>query len=335
MEAALPAQQPLRHHVERMTQLYQLDRVQPRAPTLPAHDLCLTVARQLGKLAAIHVGLGHRTRQALAGGSVSRSRPISRGAEKASGRTRPRAYGAAFACSPRTTSTPPRTGSGCWPRRVSPSAIGRSCAPRTRSSWPRRPAWPETPTSRASGPRAPASSADVEAERGEPGRVVEAHQTKGGAEDPGGEVALAVSHLVRVLAAREREDAEPGLGRSRVRDPVFLNAGLGIAPRPDRAGPSSPIPACLRGSQDAARAPRPGPGRARQPRAGAGQRLARHAGSRARLRDALRSRRLSGAGRTRAAMITPSPRYDGGGLRRLRCHGPSARRTPWPRSPCG
>src|SRR6185295_19130021 len=66
MEAALPAQQPLRHHVERMTQLYQLDRVQPRAPTLPTYDLCLTVARQLGKLAAIHVGLGHRTRQALA-----------------------------------------------------------------------------------------------------------------------------------------------------------------------------------------------------------------------------------------------------------------------------
>ena len=66
MEAALPAQQPLRHHVERMTQLYQLDRVQPRAPALPAHDLCLTVARQFGKLAAIHVGLGHRTRQALA-----------------------------------------------------------------------------------------------------------------------------------------------------------------------------------------------------------------------------------------------------------------------------
>src|SRR6187455_520643 len=66
MEAALPAQQPLRHHVERMTQLYQLDRVQPRAPALPAHDLCLTVARQFGKLAAIHVRLGHRTRQALA-----------------------------------------------------------------------------------------------------------------------------------------------------------------------------------------------------------------------------------------------------------------------------
>src|SRR5258707_13152353 len=66
MEAALPAQQPLRHHVERMTKLYQLERVQPRAPALPAHDLCLTVARQFGKLAAIHVGLGHRTRQALA-----------------------------------------------------------------------------------------------------------------------------------------------------------------------------------------------------------------------------------------------------------------------------
>src|SRR4029450_5181989 len=66
MEAALPAQQPLRLHVKRMTQLYQLDRVQPRAPALPAHDLCLTVARQFGKLAAIHVGLGHRTRQAFA-----------------------------------------------------------------------------------------------------------------------------------------------------------------------------------------------------------------------------------------------------------------------------
>ena len=49
-----------------MTQLYRLDRVQARAPAFPAHDLCLTVARQLGKLAAIHVGLGHRTRQALA-----------------------------------------------------------------------------------------------------------------------------------------------------------------------------------------------------------------------------------------------------------------------------
>ena len=66
MEAALPAQQSLRHHVERMTQLHQLNREQPRAPALPAHDLCLTVARQFGKLAAIHVDLAHRTRQALA-----------------------------------------------------------------------------------------------------------------------------------------------------------------------------------------------------------------------------------------------------------------------------
>src|SRR5215207_9983378 len=66
MEAALPAQQPLRLHVERMTQLYQLDRVHPRAPALPAHNLFHTVACQFGKLAAIHVGLGHRTGQALA-----------------------------------------------------------------------------------------------------------------------------------------------------------------------------------------------------------------------------------------------------------------------------
>src|SRR5258707_14739254 len=66
MNAAFPTQQPLWLHVERMTQLYQLDRVQPRAPALPAHDLCLTVARPFGKLAPLHVGLGHRTRQALA-----------------------------------------------------------------------------------------------------------------------------------------------------------------------------------------------------------------------------------------------------------------------------
>src|SRR3954452_6836193 len=66
MEAAFPTQQPLRLHVERMTQLYEFARIEPRAPALPAHDLCLTVARQLGKLAAIHVGLSHRTRQALA-----------------------------------------------------------------------------------------------------------------------------------------------------------------------------------------------------------------------------------------------------------------------------
>jgi len=49
-----------------MTQLYQLDRVHPRAPALPAHNLFHTVACQFGKLAAIHVGLGHCTRQALA-----------------------------------------------------------------------------------------------------------------------------------------------------------------------------------------------------------------------------------------------------------------------------
>src|SRR5204863_8642054 len=64
--AALAAQRPRRRHVERMTQLYQLDLVQPRAPALPAQDLCLTVAPQFGKLAAIHVRLGYRTRQALA-----------------------------------------------------------------------------------------------------------------------------------------------------------------------------------------------------------------------------------------------------------------------------
>jgi hydrogenase-4 component B len=38
----------------------------PRAPALPSHDLCFSVARQCGKLTAIHVGLGHRARQALA-----------------------------------------------------------------------------------------------------------------------------------------------------------------------------------------------------------------------------------------------------------------------------
>src|SRR5215470_1014697 len=61
-----PAQQPLRQHVERMTQLYQFGRVERRAPAFPADDLCLTVARQCGKLSAIHVGLGHGARQALA-----------------------------------------------------------------------------------------------------------------------------------------------------------------------------------------------------------------------------------------------------------------------------
>src|ERR1700741_4032980 len=65
-EAALPAQQPLRHHVERMAQFYQLGRVKRRAPALPARDLGLTVARQRGKLSAIHAGLGHPARQAHA-----------------------------------------------------------------------------------------------------------------------------------------------------------------------------------------------------------------------------------------------------------------------------
>ena len=49
-----------------MAKRYQVGRVQLRAPALPVHDLCLTVARQCGELAAIHVGLGHRARQALA-----------------------------------------------------------------------------------------------------------------------------------------------------------------------------------------------------------------------------------------------------------------------------
>src|SRR3954469_5148212 len=40
--------------------------VHPRAPALPAHNLFHTVACQFGKLAAVHVGLGHCTRQALA-----------------------------------------------------------------------------------------------------------------------------------------------------------------------------------------------------------------------------------------------------------------------------
>src|SRR6516164_9582972 len=66
VEAALPAQQPLRLHVECMAQRYQVGRVELRAPSLPAHDLCLTVARQCGELAAIYVGLRHRARQALA-----------------------------------------------------------------------------------------------------------------------------------------------------------------------------------------------------------------------------------------------------------------------------
>src|ERR1700746_1696376 len=66
MDAALPAQQPLWDNVERMAELYQLDRVERRAPKLPAHDLCLAVARQFGKLPAIHMSLGHSARQALA-----------------------------------------------------------------------------------------------------------------------------------------------------------------------------------------------------------------------------------------------------------------------------
>src|SRR4030095_15093781 len=66
VNAALPTQQPLWLHVKRMTQLYEFDRIKPRAPALPAHDLCLTAARQFGKLAAIHVGFRHRARQALA-----------------------------------------------------------------------------------------------------------------------------------------------------------------------------------------------------------------------------------------------------------------------------
>src|SRR6476620_4175648 len=66
VNAAFPTQQPLWLHVKRMTQLYQLDRVHPRAPALPAHNLFHTVACQFGKLAAVHVGLGHGTGQALA-----------------------------------------------------------------------------------------------------------------------------------------------------------------------------------------------------------------------------------------------------------------------------
>src|ERR1700751_604704 len=49
-----------------MAELYQLDRVERRAPKLPAHDLCLPVALQFGKLPAIHMSLGHSARQALA-----------------------------------------------------------------------------------------------------------------------------------------------------------------------------------------------------------------------------------------------------------------------------
>jgi hypothetical protein len=63
MNAAFPTQQPLWLHVERMTQLYQLDRVKPRV-SAPSSDLRLTVARLLGKFAAI-LGRSHRARQAL------------------------------------------------------------------------------------------------------------------------------------------------------------------------------------------------------------------------------------------------------------------------------
>jgi len=49
-----------------MAQLYQLSRMERRAPELPERDLCLTVACQFGKLPAIHAGLGHRAGQALA-----------------------------------------------------------------------------------------------------------------------------------------------------------------------------------------------------------------------------------------------------------------------------
>jgi hypothetical protein len=49
-----------------MAKSYQLGRVERRLPALPADDLCFTVARQFGELPAIHMGLGHRARQALA-----------------------------------------------------------------------------------------------------------------------------------------------------------------------------------------------------------------------------------------------------------------------------
>src|SRR5262249_34707358 len=55
-----------RHDVERMAQPYQLDRIERRSTAFPTQDLCLAVARQFGKLSAIHVGPGHRARQALA-----------------------------------------------------------------------------------------------------------------------------------------------------------------------------------------------------------------------------------------------------------------------------
>ena len=65
VNAAFPTQQPLWLHVKRMTQLYEFDRIETRAPALPLDDLCFTVTRQCGELSAIHVGLGHRARQAL------------------------------------------------------------------------------------------------------------------------------------------------------------------------------------------------------------------------------------------------------------------------------
>src|SRR5215475_1383445 len=45
IEPAFPTQQPLRLHVQRVTQLYQLGWVEWREPALPARDLCFAVAR--------------------------------------------------------------------------------------------------------------------------------------------------------------------------------------------------------------------------------------------------------------------------------------------------
>src|SRR5262249_46799838 len=56
------------------------------------------------------------------------------GAETSSGRVKPRASSAASGCSPFTTSTLARTGSGCWPMRRSRSGVSGRCAQRTRSS---------------------------------------------------------------------------------------------------------------------------------------------------------------------------------------------------------
>jgi hypothetical protein len=66
VNAAFPTQQPLWLHVKRMAQLYEFVRVERRAPALPLHDLCLTVTRQCREFSAIHMGLSHRARQALA-----------------------------------------------------------------------------------------------------------------------------------------------------------------------------------------------------------------------------------------------------------------------------